>query len=140
MNSRTQARCRCPDSLDLSVEPAAIRHLTPEQKDRLTDLLDGYLRQLEQGLPPSREDLLEANPDLAESLRAYFGSLDELHDMAAGFQRPAGDAGRRRSSPDDPAARTNGDWAIFASCGRSAAAAWAWSTRPSRSRLAGGWP
>ena len=43
------------DSLDLSVEPAADWHLTPEQKDRLTDLLDGYLSQLERGLPPPRK-------------------------------------------------------------------------------------
>ena len=84
MNSR--------DSLDLSIEPAVIRQLTPEQKDRLTDLLDGYLCRLEKGLPPSRENLLEANPDLAGPLQAYFDSLDELHDMAAGFQRPSVDA------------------------------------------------
>jgi hypothetical protein len=77
MNSR--------DSLDLSIEPAAIHQLTAEQKDRLTDLLDGYLRQLEKGLPPPREDLLAANPDLVEPLQLYFSSLDELHDMAAGF-------------------------------------------------------
>ena len=63
-----QAETPMPDSLDLSIEPAAIRQLTPEQKDRLTDLLDGYLRRLEQGLPPPRENLLEANPDLAEPL------------------------------------------------------------------------
>ena len=77
------------DSLDLSIEPAVIRQLTPEQKDRLTDLLDGYLCRLEKGLPPPRENLLEANPDLAGPLQAYFNSLDELHDMAAGFQRPS---------------------------------------------------
>ncbi len=82
-----------PDSLDLSIEPALIRQLTPEQKDRLTNLLDGYLCRLEKGLPPPREDLLEANPDLAGPLQVYFDSLDELHDMAAGFQRPTVDAG-----------------------------------------------
>ena len=80
------------DSLDLSIEPALIRLLTPEQKDRLTDLLDGYLRQLEKGLPPQREELLERNSDLAGPLQAYFDSLDELHDMAAGFQPPPVDA------------------------------------------------
>jgi serine/threonine protein kinase/tetratricopeptide (TPR) repeat protein len=73
------------ESLDMSIEPAAEWHLAPEQRDRLTDLLDGYLSQLERGLPPPRENLMQANPDLAEPLRAYFQSLDELHDMAAGF-------------------------------------------------------
>ncbi len=86
------------ESLDLSIEPAADWHLTREQRDRLTDLLDGYLSQLERGLPPPREDLIEANPDLAEPLRAYFQSLDELHDMAAGFQ-PPGHPGRESAGP-----------------------------------------
>ncbi len=110
-----------PDSLDLSIEPAAIRHLTPEQKDRLTDLLDGYLRRLEEGLPPPRENLLEANPDLADSLQAYFGSLDELHDMAAGFQPPAGDAGCGASLPESSPAgdeRRLGDFRLLREIGR----------------------
>ena len=111
-----------PDFPDLSVEPAAIRQLTPQQKERLTDLLDGYLRRLEEGLPPPREDLLEANPDLARPLRAYFDSLDELHDMAAGFQRPAGDTCCDVSSPDDspPAGdeRRLGDFRLLREIGR----------------------
>ena len=32
--------------------------------------------------------MIRANADLAAPLQAYFQSLDELHDMAAGFQRP----------------------------------------------------
>ncbi len=40
------------DSLELSIEPGARWHLTPEQRDRLTEVLDGYLSQLEHGLPP----------------------------------------------------------------------------------------
>ncbi len=77
---------------------------------------------MEKGLPPSREDLLEANPDLAEPLRAYFDSLDELHDMAAGFQRPTAEACRDVSLPDDsPLAgdeRRLGDFRLLREIGR----------------------
>ncbi len=90
------------DSLELSVEPGARWHLTPEQRDRLTELLDGYLSQLEHGLPPAREGLVDANPDLAAPLQAYFQSLDELHDMAAGFQRPAAEQLDERNEETHP--------------------------------------
>jgi serine/threonine protein kinase/Flp pilus assembly protein TadD len=109
MNSR--------DSVDLSIEPAVIRLLTPEQKDRLTDLLDGYLCQLEKGLPPPRENLLETNPDLAGPLNAYFDSLDELHDMAAGFERPPIDARCDDSVPAGDERRL-GDFRLLREIGR----------------------
>src|SRR5208283_4468689 len=108
MNSR--------DSLDLSIEPAVFRQLTPEQKDRLTDLLDGYLCRLEKGFPPPREGLLEANADLAAPLQAYFDSLDELHDMAAGFQRPTVDADEEPLPAGDE--RRLGDFRLLREIGR----------------------
>jgi len=109
MNSR--------DSLDLSIEPAVIRLLTPEQKDRLTNLLDRYLSQLEKGLPPPRESLLETNPDLAGPLQTYFESLDELYDMAAGFQRPEVDAPCEDPTPAGEDRRL-GDFRLLREIGR----------------------
>ena len=106
-----------PDSPDLSIEPAAIRQLTPEQKDRLTDLLDGYLCRLEKGLPPPREHLLEENPDLAGPLQAYFESLDDLHDMAAGFQPPSADS-RCEVPPPAGDERWLGDFRLLREIGR----------------------
>jgi len=73
------------DSSDLSAEPPAIQRLTPEQKDRLTEILDRYLSSLAGGVPAAKEALLESHPDLAGPLEAYLKGLDELHDMAAGF-------------------------------------------------------
>lgn len=70
---------------DISVEPSAIQRLTPEEKDRLTDILDRYLSSLESGVPLRREALLEAHPELAGPLQTYLDSLDELHNVAAGF-------------------------------------------------------
>ena len=60
---------------------------------------------------------------MPEPLRAYFDSLDELHDMAAGFQRPTADAPTGDgSSPDDspPAGdeRRLGDFRLLREIGR----------------------
>jgi len=106
-----------PDSLDLSIEPDVIRMLTPDQKERLTNLLDGYLSRLEKGLPPPRENLLEANPDLAGPLQAYFASLDELYDMAAGFQQPSVDTCGDDSVPAGDERRL-GDFRLLREIGR----------------------
>ena len=87
---------------DISVEPSAIERLTPEEKDRLTDILDRYLSSLESGVPLQREELLAAHPELAGPLQTYLDSLDELHNVAAGFATPGS-----RSDPD--AASPGGD-------------------------------
>jgi hypothetical protein len=73
------------DFSNLSAEPSAFQGLTAEQKDRLTDILDRYLSALESGVPLPREELLAAHPDLAGTLQTYLASLDELHEVAAGF-------------------------------------------------------
>lgn len=68
-----------------SVESDALRQLTPEQRERLTTILDRYLVSLEQGEPLAPESLARDNPDLADALRSYLRSLDDLHNVAAGF-------------------------------------------------------
>ena len=72
-------------SSDLSLEPSALRQMTPEQKDRLTQALDRYLSAMEKGVALPREEFLAAYPDLAGSLRTYLDSLEDLHEVAAGF-------------------------------------------------------
>ena len=71
---------------------------------------------MERGLPPPREDLIDANPDLARPLRAYFQSLDELHDMAAGFQRPEADPPSEALALPD--AKRLGDFRLLREVGR----------------------
>src|SRR5208282_3937098 len=74
------------------------------------------LCRLEKGFPPPREGLLEANADLAAPLQAYFDSLDELHDMAAGFQRPTVDADEEPLPAGDE--RRLGDFRLLREIGR----------------------
>lgn len=105
------------DATDLSAEPSAIQRLTPEQKERLTDILDGYLSSLATGVPASRETLLASHPDLAEPLKAYLKGLDELHDMAAGF----GGSSHRPEAEPEPAGTDDkrlGDFRLLREIGR----------------------
>src|SRR5262245_38078239 len=62
-----------------------ISRLSPEQEERLAEVLDRYLRALESDLPLNQELLVAEHPDLADELRAHFRSLDDLHGIAAGF-------------------------------------------------------
>ena len=75
-------------SANLSIDPSGIGALSEEQQQRLVDVLDGYLRALDAGVPPYGEALFAAHPDLADVLRTYLSQLDRLHDMAAGFAAP----------------------------------------------------
>ena len=50
---------RYESNFAISGEPSDLDGLTEEQRQRLTDILDGYLRAIEGGLPPSREQIIE---------------------------------------------------------------------------------
>jgi serine/threonine protein kinase len=78
MSSATNARLTQP--------PTTIADLTDHQQQRLTQLLDDYLRGLEQGEPVDVQQMLCSNGDLENVLRAYLAKLDDLHGIAAGFQ------------------------------------------------------
>jgi serine/threonine protein kinase/Tfp pilus assembly protein PilF len=93
----------CSKELSACSAPA-LNRLTRQQQARLADVLDQYMRALERGLPLPQEALLEAHPDLTDSLGAYFRRLADLHDLAAGLSAiseptekpcPLGDEGRR---------------------------------------------
>src|SRR5436190_11982835 len=99
---------------DASLNAPFLAGLTDDQQQRLTDLLDHYLRAQERGLPLSQEAVLAANPDLADALVAYFRSLGELHDLAAGFSFSAA------SEPAAPASGVErlGDFELIREIGR----------------------
>ncbi|MGB7324309.1 MAG: serine/threonine-protein kinase [Rubripirellula sp.] len=76
--------------IDISnAEPSLLHGLTNDQQTRLTDLLDLYLRSLEDGERLDAGQLTQANPDLADVFNAYLEKLDALYGVAVGFQDPA---------------------------------------------------
>ena len=72
--------------MPVAAAPSTIAELSDDQQQRLTQLLDHYLRGLEQGDPVDVQQMLNENADLALVLRAYLSKLDGLHGIAAGFQ------------------------------------------------------
>jgi serine/threonine protein kinase len=81
-------------------------------------ILEGYLRQLEQGGQPDPDALLAQHPHLAEPLRACLASLEFLHDAALSLRG----GGARPALPQavsPPAAQgTLGDFRIVREVGR----------------------
>ena len=63
-------------------ESSVLGQLTTDQQRRLCHILDDYLVTIEEGLPPSPSQLLQANPDLAAPLEAYLYHLQMLHRVA----------------------------------------------------------
>src|SRR5439155_25914290 len=86
-------------------------------RERLTEVLERYLAALEQGAPLSQEAILAEQPDLAPALASYFRSLEELHDMAAGF---AGNKSRAEEATEKEleGAKRIGDFELIREIGR----------------------
>src|SRR5262249_1932871 len=108
------SRCRTsPPSEDSS----SLTQLTREQRERLTEVLDRYLLALEGGAPLSQEAILAEHADLAPALTNYFRSLEDLHDMAAGF---AGGASHQETPTEEEieGAKRIGDFELIREIGR----------------------
>ena len=72
---------------DSSEDPAVLRQLTEAQRERLTEILDEFLRKMEAGDVQDRSELIAAHPDLGEALQEYLTKLDELNRLVAGEPR-----------------------------------------------------
>ena len=102
----------------------------------LADLVEQFLQRLQAGEALDPSGFAAQHPEHAESLRQLLPALEMMADLGrspAGTARPATVGG---TSPAPGWAC----WATSRSSARSAAGAWAWSMRPSRSRSTGGWP
>ncbi|QEF97144.1 Serine/threonine-protein kinase PrkC [Stieleria maiorica] len=87
--------------------------LTPEQQERLSEILESYLDELEQGRPCDPDALIQDHPELAEPLRWYLRGLDFVHHATA-------ELGPKDRSDDTDDANENelGDFEILREVGR----------------------
>ena len=106
-----------------------------EQYDLLDRLAEEFAARFRRGERPALKEYIDRYPELAEEIRELFPAMVR---GGAGRRRPAR---ARRSRPGIPGPRIHprGRSATTGSSARSAGAAWAWSTRPSRSRWDAGW-
>lgn len=74
----------------MSTQVGASNPLPPELEERLAEVLEGYLTELEAGLQPDREQLIAAHPELAEALRASLDGLQFLHRAVAEMTQSGG--------------------------------------------------
>ena len=72
---------------------AGLETLSPEAQQRLGEILERYLAELELGRRPDLVRLAGEHPDLGEHLKLYAASLDFLQQAAGGI------AGEQRSGP-----------------------------------------
>ena len=92
-------------------DPSLIPGLTPDQQERLTQVLDQFLRRLEAGEHPNPDELVAEHPDLGEHLRKYIASLRSLQVAAGGIGMPIDFA-----SPSD--GQQLGDFRLIREIGR----------------------
>ena len=70
-------------SIDELLEP---KDLTAAEQQRLIDILDAYMIDVEEGRGVDRQQLLAENADIADLLNQYFDSLELVRCVAAGDQ------------------------------------------------------
>jgi serine/threonine protein kinase/tetratricopeptide (TPR) repeat protein len=91
--------------------------LSDEQRERLSEVLDRYLSSLERGVPISQEALIAENGDLAEPLRTYLHSLEQLQQASAGFAVSDGKS-KTELAADSDGTRRLGDFVLERELGR----------------------
>jgi hypothetical protein len=92
----------------------ALDALPPEVQERLAEILEGYLKDLELGLSPDAEELVARHPDLAGPIRAHLAGLDFVYRATA----PLRPAVNPRPEAAETAQRQVGDYLIVREIGR----------------------
>src|SRR5438874_6644715 len=88
---------------------------------RLDAAIAAYLQAVEAGQVPNRQEWLDAHPDLAEGLRAFFADLDRVDRVAAPLRpEPAAEATPDFATgpADPPRVRYFGDYELLEEIGR----------------------
>ncbi len=99
-------------------------------------LAEEFLDRKRRGEQPTLREYVERYPDLADDIRDLFPALLMMEDLG---ESSGGTTGSLAADKARRWACGSSGWATTASSARSAAAAWASSTRPSRNRWAAGW-
>jgi serine/threonine protein kinase/tetratricopeptide (TPR) repeat protein len=87
-------------------------------RQQLVAVLETYMADLERGVAPDQQSLLDAHPDLADELFPYLESLRLLHGATHDMRVARSDAGGRRGEEAGPAARQIGEYRIVREIGR----------------------
>src|SRR5260370_40917635 len=91
-------------------------------------LADEFLARCKRGEKPTIKEYCDRHPGLAEEIRDVFEAVLMVEDLKPGSDEVSGSFGE---SVRVDGKRQMNRLATIASCARSAAAAWAWCTRPS---------
>ena len=111
---------------------------SPETRSALVMVLvEEFLERYRQGERPALKEYIDRHPELADEIREVFPAMAMMENIALRDESLGGEPSHR--TVESPTARLPSNWATTGSSARSAAAAWASSTRPSRSRWAGTW-
>ena len=102
--------------------------------DLFNQLADEFAERYRRGERPSLSEYTDKYPDLADQIRELFPALVVMEQFGTGGDQATG-VGHARAPTVQLGSPSS--WATTASSARSAAAAWAWSTRPSRRAWAG---
>ena len=87
---------------------------TQDREQRLAEVLEQYLAEIQAGTAASKSELLKNHPDLADDLAACLASLDYVRGAKVG----PGSTSDVDPIPSQPTARTLGDYRILNEIGR----------------------
>lgn len=104
-----------PDQNSICDPTEPLGELSPAEQQKLTEILDEYLQQIEDGKSPDVDRLLTEHPQWKGVLQRYFESLGVLHHAAQGINAPAPEL---PAAIDLPNNRQLGDYEIRRQIGR----------------------
>ena len=106
------------DSLFAHVEEDLLQSLDDEQQERLAEILDTYLSDLEAGVSVDKQMLLDANCELSSVLDRYLNSIESLHLAGKAAVSGEGDETSPENLAKDGQPSRLGDYVIQHEIGR----------------------
>ena len=85
--------------MNLSASGVVLDDLSPANQQRLAEVLEACLDDMEHGRQPDAEALIARNPELAGAIRTFLGSLDFVYSATALMRDDARLPGHPRLRP-----------------------------------------